>query len=100
MDSSFWLGIVYWPYLGGVRLYIYLFFKLYFCLKIYFTLTNSVDPDEMQQYATIHLGLHCLQSTRLGITPIQRVKSGIYKHNPTVRIRIQILVTVQFYVGM
>ena len=26
-----------------------------FCLKIFFTFTNSVDPDEM------HLGLHCLQ---------------------------------------
>ena len=22
---------------------------------------NSVDPDEMQQYAAFHLGLHCLQ---------------------------------------
>ena len=26
-----------------------------------FTFTNSVDPDEMQQYAAFHLGLHCLQ---------------------------------------
>ena len=25
------------------------------------TLTNSVDPDEMQHYAAFHLGLHCLQ---------------------------------------
>ena len=24
------------------------------------TLTNSVDPDEMPQYAAFHLGLHCL----------------------------------------
>ena len=23
--------------------------------------TNSVDPDEMQQHAAFHLGLHCLQ---------------------------------------
>ena len=23
--------------------------------------TNSVDPDEMQQYAAFHLGFHCLQ---------------------------------------
>ena len=33
---------------------------LYFCLKIFFTLTNSVDPDEMPHYAAVHLGLHCL----------------------------------------
>ena len=31
-----------------------------FCLKIFFTFTNSVDPDEMQYYASFHLGLHCL----------------------------------------
>ena len=42
------------------------------CLKIFFTFTNSVDPDEtqhsnsvgpdeMQHYAAIYPGLHCLQ---------------------------------------
>ena len=25
-----------------------------------FTITNSVDPDEMQHYAAFHLGVHCL----------------------------------------
>ena len=30
-------------------------------LRIVFTLTKSVDPDEMQHYAAFHLGLHCLQ---------------------------------------
>ena len=30
-------------------------------MKIIFTLTNSVDPDEMQLNAAFHLGLHCLQ---------------------------------------
>ena len=41
----------------GVRLY---FFKEYsiLCLKVFFTFTNSVDPEEMQQYAAFHLGLH------------------------------------------
>ena len=34
---------------------------LFFRLKIFFTITNSVDPDEMQHYAAFHLGLHCLQ---------------------------------------
>ena len=33
----------------------------FICLKIIFTFTNSVDPDEMQHYAAFHLGLHCLQ---------------------------------------
>ena len=28
--------------------------------RIGFTLTNSVDPDEMQHYAASHLSLHCL----------------------------------------
>ena len=31
-----------------------------FCLKIFFTFTNSVNPDEMQHYAAFYLGLHCL----------------------------------------
>ena len=34
---------------------------VFFCLKIFFTFTNSVDPDEMQYYAAFHLCLHCLQ---------------------------------------
>ena len=34
---------------------------VFFCLKIFFTFTNSVDPDEMPHYAAFHLGLHCLQ---------------------------------------
>ena len=29
-------------------------------LRIVFTLTNRVDPDEMLHYAEFHLGLHCL----------------------------------------
>ena len=28
---------------------------------IFFTYTNSVDPDETQHYAAFHLGLRCLQ---------------------------------------
>ena len=34
---------------------------VFFCLKIFFTFTNSVDPDEMQHFAAFHLGLPCLQ---------------------------------------
>ena len=33
----------------------------FFCLKICFTFTNSVDHDEMQLYAAIYLGLNSLQ---------------------------------------
>ena len=46
-----------------------------FCLMIFFILTNSVDPDEMQHhYAAFHLGLHCLQKYLLGVSQIQLVK--------------------------
>ena len=29
-------------------------------LKINFTLTNSANPNEMQHFVALHLGLHCL----------------------------------------
>ena len=29
-------------------------------LKVVLILANSEDPDDMQQYAAFHLGLHCL----------------------------------------
>ena len=35
--------------------------RSYSFVKIFFTFTNTVDPDEMQHYAAFHLGLHCLQ---------------------------------------
>ena len=34
---------------------------VFYCLEIFLTFTNSVDPDEMQYHATFHLDLHCLQ---------------------------------------
>ena len=65
MDSSFWflynkLGIVHCRYIG-VSGYNSKKNIVFFCLKIFFTFTNSVDPEEMQHYAAFHLGLHCLQ---------------------------------------
>ena len=61
-DSSYKHGIVHSTYLGVSG---YNFRKIknivFFCLKIFFTFTKSVDPDEMQQYAVFHLGLCCLQ---------------------------------------
>ena len=35
-------------------------YDVFLSLTIGFTLTNRVDPDEMQHYAAFHLGLHCL----------------------------------------
>ena len=38
-----------------------------------FTFTNSIDPDEIQQYAAFLQGLHCLQKYSSGVSPIQSV---------------------------
>ena len=71
MGYSFWfdtnkLGIVHCTYLG-VSGYNFVWRPL-------FAFTNSVDPDEMPHYAAFHLGHHCLQSTHLEVSQIQRVK--------------------------
>ena len=58
------LGIFHCTYLG-VSGYNIPKNIVFFCLKIFFTLSNSVDPDEMQHYAAFHLGLHCLQKYSL-----------------------------------
>ena len=34
-------------------------------LRTVFTLTNSVDPDEMWHYAVFHLGCHCLSKSSI-----------------------------------
>ena len=66
MNSFFWFDTIklgYFISLLGVS--DYNFHKnsvcVLFCQNIFFTFTNSVDPDEMQHYAAFHLGLHCLQ---------------------------------------
>ena len=41
------------------------------------TLTNSEDPDEMQQNAVFHQGLHCLQ--RLKRSSDEKNKQYFYK---------------------
>ena len=63
MDSTIWFDTLTWVSLGvsGYNLKKNIVF---YCLKIYFTFTNSVEPDEMQHYAAFHLGLHCLQKYR------------------------------------
>ena len=47
-------GLVHFTYLGVSKNIVF------FCLKIFFTFTNRVDPDEMQHDAAFHLGLHYL----------------------------------------
>ena len=70
IDPSFWFdsinfGIVHCTYLGVSGYNLKEKNIVLFCLKIFFTFTNSVDPDEMQHYAAFHLGLHCLQKYSL-----------------------------------
>ena len=52
---------------------------VFFCLKIFSTFTNSVDPDEMQHYAAFnatafHHSLHCLHyaAFRQGLHCLQK----------------------------
>ena len=58
IHSSFWFDTI------NIRSIVYdLNFQIeivFFSLKIVFVLANSVDPDEMLDYAAFHLGLHCL----------------------------------------
>ena len=51
---------------------------VFFCLKTFFTFTNSVDPDEIQHYAAFHQGLHFLQNYSFVVSRIQRVKDKLY----------------------
>ena len=41
---------------------------VFLSLKIHFVLANSADTDVMSQDAAIHLGRHCCQSTRFGVS--------------------------------
>ena len=43
---------------------------------------NSGDPDQMLCYAASDLGLHCLQSTLLGVSRLQWIKGCFWKHRP------------------
>ena len=54
------LGIVHCTYLG-VSGYKFQNILMFFVWRHFLTLTNSVDPDEMQHNAAFHLGLHCLR---------------------------------------
>ena len=39
-------------------------YNIFLSLRIVFTLTNSVDPDEMLHSAAFHLSLHCLSKSQ------------------------------------
>ena len=49
--------LLHFQYTWDIPLYISSIVWLY--LKIFFTLKNSVDPDEMSDKVAFHLGLHC-----------------------------------------
>ena len=46
-------------YFKGHR-YNFLNYDVFSSLKVVLILVNSADPNEMQHYAAVHLGLHCL----------------------------------------
>ena len=60
MDSSFWFDTIKLGY-SMVAGYNFQKYIVLYCLKIFFTFANSVEPVEMQHYAAFQLGLHCLQ---------------------------------------
>ena len=43
----------------GVTGRIFLNYDVFLSLKVVLILANSADSDEMQHYASFHLGLHC-----------------------------------------
>ena len=66
----------------------------YFCLKIFFTFTNSVDPDEMQHYAAFHLGLHCFKRTHLVVSLIQRIKNACISDSHDFNVSVPFIVNL------
>ena len=68
MDYSFWFDTINLDsplWVSGYNLKKNVFFSL----KIFSTLTNSVDPDEMPLNAAFHLGFTVCKSTHLGVSP-------------------------------
>ena len=47
---------------------------LFLSMKIVFTITNSLDPDEMPHTAAFHLGLHCLPKYLYMILRLKQLK--------------------------
>ena len=52
--------------------------EVFLSVKVVLILANSVDSDEMQHYATFHLGLHCMSSACSGVSSIKWVIGGIF----------------------
>ena len=80
------LGKVHCTYLG-VSGYNFQNNIALFCLKIFLTFTNSVDPDKMQHF--IWISTAC-KTTSLGVFGIQRLNSS-FGHHP-----IHCCVSIQF----
>ena len=65
MDSSFWFDTINLVQSIVVCTYpwvSYILKKYCILLSGYLFYLYSLDPDEMQQHAAFHLGLHCLQT--------------------------------------
>ena len=69
-DSPFYIS----RDVSGVQFSNYIVFL---CLKIFYTLTNRVDPDEMQHYPAFHLGCIMLHFV-LVFTVCKSTCSGVY----------------------
>ena len=58
----------------------------FWSLKVVFIIANSVDPDEMQQNAAFHLGLHCLPKYPFRGFQYTRVKECFYAYAFSIKI--------------
>ena len=59
------------------------YYDVFLSLKVIVIIANSVHPNEMQQYAAFHLGIHCLPkylTIRLGVVYKCLRVIGIYHH--------------------
>ena len=54
----------------------------FFYLKIFFYLSNSVDPGKMQHFASFYLGLHCLQ--KYSFSGFPNAKQGLKQDNVSI----------------
>ena len=69
--------MVHCKYLG-VFGYNLLYYIVFFCLKIFFTFANRIDPDEMQHDAAFHLGLRFVQKYSFRGIPEHKGLNHIY----------------------
>ena len=72
---------------------------VFFCLETHFTITNSVDPDEMQHDAAFHLGLHCLQKYSFRSFPEYKEFTHWNTHNSPSAITVCLSVSFKLFLS-